>query len=116
MKPTNGLDQFGADVLEYKGIPFSKILSRYLDAKRSVLLFSKGVILVEGDGEEILIPALVKKVLGVSLDEMGIGLINIGSVGFENVACVFDESRLQRKCSIVTDLDTYRIGTIFGIP
>ena len=105
MKPTNGLDQFGADVLEYKGIPFSKILSRYLDAKRSVLLFSKGVILVEGDGEEILIPALVKKVLGVSLDEMGIGLINIGSVGFENVACIFDESRLQRKCSIVTDLD-----------
>lgn len=36
---------------------------------------------------------------------MGIGLINIGSVGFENVACIFDESRLQRKCSIVTDLD-----------
>ena len=105
MKPTNGLDQFGADILEYKGISFSKILSRYLDAKRSVLLFSKGVILVEGDGEEILIPALVKKVLGVSLDEMGIGLINIGSVGFENVACIFDESRLQRKCSIVTDLD-----------
>ena len=48
MKPTNGLDQFGADVLEYKGISFSKILSRYLDAKRSVLLFSKGVIMVEG--------------------------------------------------------------------
>ncbi len=105
MKPTNGLNQFGADILKYKGIPFSKILSRYLDAKRSVLLFSKGVILVEGDGEEILIPALAKKVLGVSLDEMGIGLINIGSVGFENVACIFDKSRLQRKCSIVTDLD-----------
>lgn len=105
MKPTNGLDQFGTDILECKGITFSKILSRYLDAKRSVLLFSKGVILVEGDGEEILIPALVKKVLGVSLDEMGIGLINIGSVGFENVACVFDEARLQRKCSIITDLD-----------
>lgn len=105
MKPTNGLDRFGTDVLECKGISFAKILSRYLDAKRSVLLFSKGVILVEGDGEEILIPALTKKVLGVSLDEMGIGLINIGSVGFENVACIFDESRLQRKCSIVTDLD-----------
>lgn len=105
MKPTNGLNDFGCDVLEYKGMQFSNILSRYLDAKRSVLLFSKGVILVEGDGEEILIPALVKKVLGVSLDEMGIGLINIGSVGFENVACIFDETRLQRQCSIVTDLD-----------
>ncbi len=105
MRPTNGLDQFGTDILKYKGVSFSKIISRYLDAKRSVLLFSKGVILVEGDGEEILIPALVKKVLGVSLDEMGIGLINIGSVGFENVACVFDETRLQRRCSIITDSD-----------
>lgn len=110
MKPTLGLDKFGADVLDYKGMSFSKILSRYLDAKRSVLLFSKGVILVEGDGEEILIPALSKKVLGVSLDEMGIGLINIGSVGFENIACIFDQSRLQRKCSIVTDLDTVVTG------
>ena len=105
MKPTNGLNQFGIDFLECKRVSFSKILSRYLDAKRGVLLFSKGVILVEGDGEEILIPALVKKVLGVSLDEMGIGLINIGSVGFENVACVFDETRLQRNCSIITDSD-----------
>ena len=105
MKPTNELDRFGERALAYKKISLSKILSRYLDAKRSVLLFSKGVILVEGDGEEILIPALVNKVLGVSLDEMGIGLINIGSVGFENVACIFDESRLQRKCSIITDLD-----------
>ena len=31
---------------------------------------------LEGDGEEILIPALVKKVLGVSLDEMGIGPVS----------------------------------------
>ena len=35
----------------------STCLERYLDAKRSVLLFSKGILLVEGDGEEILIPA-----------------------------------------------------------
>lgn len=111
MKPTNGLDQFGSDVLEHRGMPFTQILSRYLDAKRSVLLFSKGVILVEGDGEEILIPALVKKVLGVSLDEMGIGLINVGSVAFENVACIFDETRLQRRCAIVTDLDAIVSGS-----
>lgn len=111
MKPTNGLDDFGRDILKFKrGISFSKILSRYLDAKRSVLLFSKGVILVEGDGEEILIPALVKKVLGISLDEIGIGLINIGSVGFENVACIFDELRMHRNCSIITDLDAILEG------
>lgn len=114
MKPTNGLNKFGADVLKHRGMAFTQILSRYLDAKRSVLLFSKGVILVEGDGEEILIPALVKNVLGVSLDEMGIGLINVGSVAFENVACIFDEARLQRRCAIITDLDAIIAGATKG--
>jgi len=114
MKPTNGLDSFGTSVLKHKGLPFTQILSRYLDAKRSTLLFSKGVILVEGDGEEILIPALVKKVLGVSLDEMGIGLINVGNVAFENIACIFDETRLQRHCAIITDLDEMVSGAKKG--
>ena len=48
---------------------------------------------------------MVKAVLGVSLDELGIGLINVGSVGFENIACIFDETRLQRNCAIITDYD-----------
>ena len=39
-------------------------VQRYLDAIRSNLLFAKSVILVEGDAEEILIPILIKKVLG----------------------------------------------------
>lgn len=80
-------------------------LQRYLDATRSSLLFAKGVVLIEGDAEEIIIPALVRKVLGVSLDELGISLINIRSTGFENVACVFHKSRVRRYCSIITDLD-----------
>lgn len=80
-------------------------LQRYLDAVRSNLLFAKGVVLVEGDAEEILIPVLIKKVLGISLDEMGISLINIGSTGFENVAQIFHCDRIKRNCSIVTDLD-----------
>jgi len=105
MRPTNDLDNFGRDVLRMKTVSLSASLERYLDAKRSVLLFSKGAILVEGDGEEILIPHLVKEVLGITLDELGIGLINVGSVGFENVACIFDEKRLQRYCAIITDSD-----------
>lgn len=50
--PTTGLD-------ESKYIK----LERYLDAVRSTLLFAKGVILVEGDAEQILIPTMVKEVL-----------------------------------------------------
>ncbi|CAM4340993.1 ATP-dependent nuclease [Flavobacterium terrigena] len=95
------------------GLSTKKItqIQRYLDAVRSNLLFAKGVILVEGDAEEILIPLLVKKVLGLSLDELGISLINIGSTGFTNVAQLFHDSRIRRKCSIITDLDKAFIDT-----
>lgn len=80
-------------------------LQRYLDAVRSNLLFAKSVILVEGDAEEILVPALAKEVLGVSLDELGISLVNIRSTGFENVAVLFHDDRVRKRCAIVTDLD-----------
>lgn len=80
-------------------------VQRYLDAVRTNLLFAKGVILVEGDAEEILIPIMVKKAWGVGLDELGISLINIRSTGFENVAQLFHDDRIRRKCAILTDLD-----------
>jgi putative ATP-dependent endonuclease of the OLD family len=84
----------------------SSSLKRYLDAVRSNLLFAKGVILIEGDAEEILIPPMIKEVLGISLDELGISLINIRSTGFKNVAQIFHDERIKRRCSILTDLDT----------
>ena len=94
-QPANGLDEQRVVKLE-----------RYLDAIRTNLLFAKGVILVEGDAEEILIPSLIKKVLGFSLDEIGVSIINIRSTGFENVADIFHDERIQRNCAILTDLDT----------
>ncbi len=110
MSPCLGLDDFGEKELEQKDLPLSLCLERFLDAKRSVLLFSKGVLLVEGDGEEILLPALVKSIFGVSIDELGIGLINVGSVGFENIASIFAPERLKRHCAIITDLDAVVCG------
>jgi len=106
MNPANKLEEYGKKALNLKVRSMEICLERYLDAKRSVLLFSKGVILVEGDGEEILIPELVKKGLGVTLDELGIGLINVGSVAFEYIASIFSEERLQRYCAIITDSDS----------
>jgi len=110
MQPANGLDVFGANEFDLRDVSLTQCLERYLDAKRSVLLFSKGVMLIEGDGEEILIPNLIKKTMGISLDELGIGLINVGSVAFENIACIFDPLRLQRYCAIITDLDQQLSG------
>lgn len=86
-------------------------IQRYLDAIRSNLLFAKSVVLVEGDAEEILVPALFKKVLGVSLDELGISLINVRSTGFKNVALLFHDTRIRKRCSIITDLDEAFIDT-----
>jgi putative ATP-dependent endonuclease of the OLD family len=93
-QPSNGLNSKSINQIQ-----------RYLDAIRTNLLFAKGVILVEGDAEEILIPQMVKKAYGVSLDELGISLINIRSTGFKNVAQLFHDNRIRRKCSILTDLD-----------
>ena len=105
MQPSQGLDEFGERNLKIKNLKLSDCIERYLDSKRSVLLFSKGIILVEGDGEEILIPNLIKVALGVSLDELGIGLVNVGSVSFEYIASLFSDKRIQRPCAIVTDED-----------
>jgi predicted ATP-dependent endonuclease of OLD family len=105
MQPSNGLDAFGQKKLNMGKLSLSDCVERYLDAKRSVLLFSKGVILVEGDGEEILIPNMIRESFGVTLDELGIGLVNVGSTAFEYVASLFSNKRIQRYCSIVTDED-----------
>ncbi|RDJ00753.1 ATP-dependent endonuclease [Rhizobium phaseoli] len=99
-RPSAGLDE-----------PEIRSIQRYLDAVRSNLLFAKSVILVEGDAEEILVPVLVKEVLGVSLDELGVSLINIRSTGFENVAVLFHDLRIRRRCAIVTDLDATFFNT-----
>ncbi|AJY73772.1 ATP-dependent nuclease [Paenibacillus beijingensis] len=80
-------------------------IERYLDATRSTLLFARSVILVEGDAEMIIIPELVKKVLGITLDEIGVSLINVGSTQFTNIANLFSTDRIKRRCAIITDND-----------
>jgi predicted ATP-dependent endonuclease of OLD family len=92
--PSNGLDEDEIARIE-----------RYLDAVRSPLLFAKGVILVEGDAEQILIPAMIRAVYGISLDEIGVSLINIGSTGFQNLATIFHQDRINKYCAILTDHD-----------
>jgi hypothetical protein len=80
-------------------------LERYLDAVRSTLLFAKGVILVEGEAEQIMIPAMLRAVFGLSPDEMGFSVISMSCAYFEHVAAVFSDERIQRPCAIVTDRD-----------
>jgi putative ATP-dependent endonuclease of OLD family len=80
-------------------------LERYMDAVRSTLLFAKGVLLVEGDAEQMMIPAMLRAVFGMSPDELGFSVISMSSAFFEHVAVIFADGRIERTCAIVTDLD-----------
>lgn len=80
-------------------------LERYLDATRSTLLYARKVILVEGPAELFLIPVLIKKVMGVDLDTLGISVIPIFGVHFSVYSKLFSASGLPKKCVIIADGD-----------
>jgi len=80
-------------------------LTRYLDATKSVLLFAKKVMLVEGPAELFLIPPLVKQVMGIDLDEHGISVVPIYGTHFDCYMRLFGPQALPKKCAVVTDGD-----------
>jgi putative ATP-dependent endonuclease of OLD family len=80
-------------------------LERYLDATRSTLLYARKVLLVEGPAEQFVIPPLVKKVLGIDLDEEGIAVVPIFGTHFASYAKLFGAGGIQKKCAILTDGD-----------
>lgn len=80
-------------------------LERYLDATRATLLYARKVMLVEGPAELFLIPAIVKHVMKVNLDELGITVIPIYGIHFDIYAKLFGPDAITKKCAIVTDGD-----------
>lgn len=77
-------------------------IERYLTATRSELLFSRGVILVEGDAEETLVPVFADA-LGTNLDRLGITVCNVAGVHFE--AYVKLVGSLGLPFVVITDWD-----------
>lgn len=85
-------------------------LERYLDATRATLLYARRVMLVEGPAELFLIPPLVQKVMGVSLEERGIAVIPIYGVHFDAYAKLFSKTAMPKRCAIVADGDVKPSG------
>src|SRR5665648_194683 len=82
-------------------------LEIFLDTTKSNLFFAMGVILVEGWAEEILLPALSKKV-GFNLTEKGVSIVNVASTAFLRYAKIFQRltnPEMNIPVAIVTDLD-----------
>lgn len=82
-------------------------LQRFLDATKSNLFFAKGIIMVEGDAENILIPTIAD-VLEYPLEKNGISIVNVGSTAFLRYSRIMvrsDESTIGIPVSIITDCD-----------
>ena len=82
-----------------------KKITRFLDVTRLPILFAKNVVLVEGDAELILIPVMLKIKYGIDINKYGISVISMDSCFFDLIAVLFDDSRIKKKCTILTDLD-----------
>lgn len=96
-------------------------LNRWMDITKSTLLFSKGVILVEGICEAMLLPAFApivlrkynkehQRKLPCTLEEAGVTVVNINGINFKYFYPLFcdtdwNEERLPIWCSGITDRD-----------
>jgi putative ATP-dependent endonuclease of the OLD family len=86
-----------------------RFLQRFLDATKANLFFARGVLIVEGDAENILLPTLAK-LIGRDLTEYGVSVVNVGGVGLRRYARIFqrrkDSARqLGMPVACVTDMD-----------
>jgi putative ATP-dependent endonuclease of OLD family len=87
-----------------------KFLQRFLDVTKANLFFARGVMLVEGESEELLLPT-VASLLGKDLANNGISIVKVGSKAALRYARVFwrkdgRDKELGIPVAILTDKDT----------
>ncbi|CAH1058772.1 ATP-dependent nuclease [Paenibacillus pseudetheri] len=84
-------------------------LERFLDSTKANLFFAKGVILVEGDAENLLIPTIAE-LIGRPLSKYGTTIVNVGSTAFLRYSKIFQREnetlgKMNIPVSVITDND-----------
>lgn len=84
-------------------------LQRFLDVTKANLFFARGVLIVEGDAENILLPTLAT-LLGRGLTASGVSIVNVGGVGLRRFARIFqrrhpDKGTINTPVACLTDFD-----------
>jgi putative ATP-dependent endonuclease of the OLD family len=82
-------------------------LRRFLDATKANLFFARGVMIVEGDAENILLPAVAKKI-GKSFGKHGVSVVNVGHRGLFRYSRIFQRSsdeNLPIPVALIPDRD-----------
>ena len=96
------------------GLTSKKYVERYLDATKSNMLFSKGVLFVEGIAEQLLIPTLSEYVPGCDLEKQHVTVINVGGSTFKHFLPLFgagtqiEAPHLQCRTGCIPDGDPAR--------
>ncbi len=87
-----------------------RFLERFLDVTKANLFFARGIAIVEGDGENILLPAL-SRLIGRDFAEYGVSVVNVGHTGLRRFARIFQRNEPDKDGVInvpvacVADLD-----------
>lgn len=83
-------------------------LERFLDVTKANLFFADGVILVEGDAENLLIPTIAE-IIDLPLVKHGVSIVNVGSTAFLRYSRIFQrehpEILLKIPVAVITDSD-----------
>lgn len=97
--------------------PSEAFLNRWLDTTKSTLLFAKGIVLVEGIAEAMLLPELAKIVLleydklPHTLEDGGVSVINMNGIYFKHFMQLFadidgnNSESIPVRCAGITDND-----------
>lgn len=79
-------------------------ISRYLDVTRGEILFGRGIILVEGEAEEFIVPAAARLLdPPIELDDYGISVCSVGGTDF--IPYTKFLQHLGIPCVVLTDGD-----------
>lgn len=82
-------------------------LRRFLDATKANLFFARGLVIVEGDAENLLLPTIAAKI-GRSLAKHGVSIVNVGHRGLFRYSRIFqrvDDSILPIRVALLPDRD-----------
>lgn len=71
-------------------------LSRFLDVTKSNLFFAEGIMIVEGDAENLLLPTIAA-LIDRPFEEHGVSIVNVGHVGLFRYAKIFQRKSIDKR-------------------
>jgi len=84
-----------------------RFLGRFLDATKANIFFAKGIIFVEGDAENLLVPA-ISSAIDLPLHKYGVSVVNVGSTAWKRYVNAFrrkDNMVIKIKVAVIADGD-----------